>query len=251
MITLTIFNDRNFTICTISLAVFAACVFGFLTLEPLMLESIYGYTALVAGITLSPMGISSAVMMIVSGGLIRIFSPKMLISLGILLCAGGLFYLAGMNLQAAQWNFVFANSLIGAGMGLFMVPITTYSLITLPSQQVTEGAGLFAYGRMLGSSIGISLLSTLVTRETQINWNRFGGSINRYNNNLHHWLNANQTHLTDPRSYKLLANTLYNSASMVAFIDAYFLCAIIMFILVPLIWFLKKVDMSHVDLGGH
>lgn len=251
VITLDIFKDRNFTICTIALAVFAACVFGFLTLEPLMLESIYHYTALLAGITLSSMGVASAVTMVCSAGLIRLFSPKALISLGSLCCATGLFYFAHLDLQAAQWNFIFANTIIGAGMGLFMVPITTYSLITLRPERITEGAGLFAYGRMLGSSIGISLLSTLVTRESQINWNRFGGSINRFNNNLHHWLNANHTTLTDPRSYKMLAGTLHTSSSMVAFVDAYLLCATLMLFLIPLVWLLKKVDMSNIELSGH
>lgn len=251
VITMSIFKDRNFTICTISLALFAACVFGFLTLEPIMLESIYGYTALLAGITLSPMGLASAVTMVASAGLIRIFSPKTLISMGVTLCAFGLFYMAHLDLQASQSNFIFANSMLGAGMGLFMVPITTYSLITLPQQSVTEGAGLFAYGRMLGSSIGISLLSTLVTRETQINWNRFGGHINRFNNNLHHWLNAQHLTLTNPKSYGILANSLHTSASMVAFVDAYILIAVVLILVVPLIWFLETVDMSQAELSAH
>lgn len=251
VISISIFKDRNFTICTISLAIFAACIFGFLTLEPIMLESIYGYTSLLAGITLSPMGIASALMMILSAGLVRIFSPKTLISCGVLFCAAGLYSMAHMTLSAAQSNFIVANSLIGAGMGLFMVPITTYSLITLPAHEVTEGAGLFAYGRMLGSSIGISLLSTLVTRETQINWNRFGGAINEFNNNLHHWLSSQQLTLTNPKSYSILANTLHRHASMVAFVDAYILITIMLILLVPLIWLLKTVDMSKATIGGH
>jgi DHA2 family multidrug resistance protein len=251
VITMSIFKDRNFTICTLSLAIFAASVFGFLTLEPIMLESVFNYTALIAGLTLAPMGLASAIMMIASAGLLRVFSAKSLIASGVILCSIGLFYMAHLDLQASQANFLLANTLLGAGMGLFMVPITTYSLITLSPNRITEGAGLFAYGRMLGSSIGISLLSTLVSRETQINWNRFGGHINRFNNNLHHWLSAQHLTLTNPRTYGMLANTVHRSASMVAFVDAYILIAGILMLTVPLIFFLETVDMSSAEFSGH
>ena len=251
VIKLSIFKDRNFTTCTILLAMFAAGIFGFLTLEPIMLETVFGYTALIAGITLSPMGITSALMMVVSAGFIKNVSVKALISTGLALAAIGVFYMSTLGLHAAQWNFILANSFIGAGMGLFMVPLTMYSLITLPPRDVTEGAGLFAYGRMLGTSIGVSLLSTLVTRETQINWNRFGGHINRFNPNLHHWLSAQHLTLTNPKSYGMLAMTLHMSASIVAFIDAYILIAVVLVLLIPLVFLLKPVDMSKAQIGGH
>lgn len=251
VITMRIFQDRNFAICTITLGIFAAALFGFIALEPMMLEHIYGYTALIAGITMSSLGICSAFTMMASAVLIRVVSVKSLIATGLLLCACGVWYMSRMNLHSAQWNFVLGNSIIGAGMGLFMVPITTYSLITLDKKHTTEGAGLFAYGRMLGSSIGISLLITLVTRETQINWNRFGGHINRFNNNLHHWLQAQHLNLANPKSYGILANTLQRSSSMVAFMDAYIVVATVLALLVLLVFFLKSVDMSGADVTAH
>ncbi len=249
VIKLDIFKDRNFTICTITLAVFAACVFAFLALEPIMLQTTFGYTAFIAGITMSPMGLASACSMILSAGLIHIINVKRLISIGLLLCASGIYYMSHLSLQAGQWHFIVGNAFIGGGMGLVMVPLTTYSLITINKADITEGAGLFAYGRMLGSSIGISLLSTLVTRETQINWNRLGGHINYFNNNLHHWLNTQGLSLTNPKSYAILANTLHGNASIIAFLDSYLLITIILLLLIPLIYCLKLVDMTETNLG--
>lgn len=251
VINLKIFKDRNFATSTTLLAIFAAVIFGFLTLEPIMLETVFGYTALIAGITLAPMGIASAFMMILSAGLIQIFSVKNLITMGLLLAAMGIYYLAHIDLQAAQWNFILANTFVGAGMGLFMVPLTTYSLITLHPSQMTEGAGLFAYGRMLGSSIGISLLSTLVSRLTQINWNRFGGNITSYNSNLTHWLRVQNLSLTDSPTYARLGLTLKKSASIVAFTDAYILVSYTLIIIIPLVYFLKTVDIKNINTHGH
>ncbi len=251
VIKLSIFSNRNFSICTLSLAIFSSCVFGFITLEPIMLETIYHYTALTAGITMSPLGISSAVTMISSIALVRLFNIKIIICISLLLCATGMFYMAHIDVNASQYNFVLANCMIGGGMGLFMVPISTYSLITVPKKDITEGAGLFAYGRMLGSSIGISLLSTLVTRETQINWNRFSGSINPFNHNLHEWLQAQHLSLQNPVSYSRLTQTLHVSSSMVAFTDAYLLISTVLLALGALVLFLKTVNIKNIELTGH
>ena len=244
IIKLHIFRDRNFTICTITLALFAGCVFSFLTLEPLMLEGLFNYTALAAGMTVSPMGIASAVTMSCSALLIKKLPVKALLSLALLLCAGGIFYLSRLDLNAAQSNFMTANALVGGGMGLFMVPLTTYSLITLPEHEITEGAGLYTYGRMLGTSIGISLLSTLLTREQQINWNRLAGYINPFSANLHHWLITQHLTLTNPTTYAMLAQIVEAKAGMVSFADAYVLIAGIVFLLIPLIFLLQPVDIK-------
>lgn len=252
IIKIRIFHDRNFTICTITLALFAGCVFSFLTLEPIMLEGLYNYTAFVAGTTLSPMGIASAVTMTLSAGLMKKLPIKALLTTALLFCASGVLYMSNLDLNAAQSNFIIANSLVGAGMGLFMVPLTTYSLITLPESNITEGAGLYTYGRMLGTSIGISLLSTLLSREQQINWNRFAGAINPFSDNLHRWLIARHLTLTNPKSYAMLAQTVETKAGMVSFVDAYVLIAGIVFLLIPLIFFLQPVDIKNAKkTGGH
>ena len=252
IIKISIFRDRNFTLCTTVLALFAGCVFSFLTLEPLMLEGLFNYTALAAGNTVSPMGIASAITMSLSAILTKKLPVKALLILALLLCGSGIFYLSTLDLNAAQINFMIANALVGGGMGLFMVPLTMYSLLTLPEHDITEGAGLYTYGRMLGTSIGISLLSTLLTREQQINWNRFAAYINPFNDNLHHWLNIQHLTLTNPTTYAMLAQTVEAKAGMVSFVDAYVLIASIVLLLIPLIFFLQPVDIKNAKKhGGH
>jgi DHA2 family multidrug resistance protein len=94
--------------------------------------------------------------------------------------------------------------------------------------------------RTIGSSIGISVVGTLLSRETQANWNRLGGHINVYNPALGHWLHANGLSLNNPLTPRLLGGELSRHAMMVAFIDCFWVITWSMIILAPLVLILRR-----------
>ena len=57
----------------------------------------------------------------------------------------------------------------GIGLGFLFVPLSAVTLATLSPAQRTEGAGLYSLSRNIGSSVGISVVNALLTRNTQIN----------------------------------------------------------------------------------
>ena len=57
----------------------------------------------------------------------------------------------------------------GAGLGFLFVPLSTVTLATLPPEQRAEGAGLYNLSRNIGSSVGISVVTSLLTQNTQVN----------------------------------------------------------------------------------
>ncbi len=243
VITLSIFKDRNFSLCTLLLALYCGCLFGFVTLQPIMLENLFHYTPLLAGNTMIAIGLSSAVAMGFSSPLMKHCSIKVVLTLSTIMSAIGIYYTSTLSLDAARINFMIGDAFFGFGMGLFMVPLTTYSLATLKQQYITEGAGLFAYGRMLGTSVGVSLLSTLVARLTQINWQQIGEHINVFNNNLRLWLSQQHLSIHNPQTVAKLKLILSQQSSMLAFLSAYRLIAILLICLLPLVWTLKQVDL--------
>lgn len=245
VIKLSIFKDRNFSLCTILLALFCGCLFGFITLQPIMLESLFGYTPIIAGMTMMSIGLSSAVAMIVSSVLMTKIKVKIILCVSLILASLSMFHASTLSLSAARPDFMLGNVLLGLGLGFFMVPLTTYSLATLSKEDITEGAGLFAYGRMLGSSVGISLLSTYVSRKMQLNWSQLGEQINMFNPNFKMWLQ--QQHLTvhNPVAMAELKNTVASQANMIAFIDAYRLISLILICLIPLVLLLKNVVLKE------
>jgi len=245
VITLSIFKNRNFTLCTILLALYCGCLFGFVTLEPIMLENLFHYTPMIAGTTMIAIGVSSGVAMGLSSVLINKINIKIILITSMLTTAIGAFYFSSLSLSASEHNFIIGNAIFGFGLGFFMVPLTTYSLATLPSKHITEAAGLFAYGRMLGTSIGVSLLSTLVARETQINWLGLGEHVNAFNNNLRIWLYQQHLTMQSPQAIAKLQTTLAAQASMIAFIDAFFLIGILLLIFMPLVLMIQRVELKE------
>ena len=244
LIKLSIFKDRNFTLCTIVLTIFAGCLFSTIAVQPVMLEQLFNYPTLTTGFVMAPMGIASGVAMALSANLMTKVNVKVFLTLSIILSAAGAYMFSSFNLQTNMAHFVWANVLEGLGLGLMMVPISTYSLLTLNPADNTEGAGLFSYGRMIGTSVGISLISTLLSRESQINWHHLAGNIKAFTPNLAYWLDKQNLTINTPHTHAILTNLIYKQAYMQGFIDAYHAVMIAMLLMLPFIWGLKSVSLT-------
>ena len=116
---------------------------------------------------MAPRGFTSGAGMILASFLMSRMNIKFILSSALVICSIGTFLMAEFTLNTPMSFIIYSGMIQGFGMGLFMVPVSTYSLATLQKKDITEGSGLFSYGRMLGTSLGISLTITLITRETQ------------------------------------------------------------------------------------
>lgn len=249
LIQLGLYKDRNFALCSILFASYCGGLFSILIFEPIILETIFNYPIIEAGITTASCGIASAIGMGFSAPLIKWIKVKYVLVGALLISAYGTWGLASLNLNASQFDFVRENAILGLGLGLFMVPVTFYSLATLASENVTEGAGLFTYSRMLGTSIGIAVLTTLLTRQVQKNWYAFVGNLSRFNPNLQHWLMKSQMSLAHPQTPKILASLLSQQATLIAFNINAQTISILFILMIPLVLSLKTVDIKN-DLGS-
>jgi len=97
---------------------------------------------------------------------------------------------------------------------------------------------------MLGTSVGVSLLSTVVARETQINWNQLGAHINPFSTHFRSWLQQQHLGMRNPKAIIELKINLLAQSNMVAFIDAYYLIAVILILFIPLVLFMRHVDLK-------
>jgi len=240
IVNLTLFKDINFTTATIMLTFFCTTMFGFLALIPIMLENIMHYPVSTAGLVMAPRGIMCAVSMALSARLMNKFDNRLLILCGLLITAAGSYIMTTFNLKISEAYIVISGCVQGFGIGLFFVPISTIALSTLPADKTAEGSGLFSFGRSLGSSIGISLFSTILSRATQINWLRLGGHLTPSNPALKQWLFEHHLTLANPLTPKILSSTLSQQSTMVAFIDCYWLGTLLILSMIPLLFIMKK-----------
>lgn len=241
IINLRLFKDRNFACGSIVMIFFSACIFGSLTLFPQMIETLFNYSANLAGITMAPRGIASAVMMVVVSRLMmRGVESRWLIMFGLAIASITTYLLGTITLETDFNFFIILGLISGLGIGCFFVPLTTVVYATLPANTIAEAAGLFSFCRNIGNAIGISLLTTILSRRTQFQWQTLGSHLTVTNPNLHHWLSLQHLSLSHPMTIAKLANLLSKHANFTAFLYTYKLAGWLLIIAFFLAYFLKS-----------
>lgn len=237
---LTLFKDYNFSLGCTLIASYCIIMMGIMAIQPIMMENFMGYSARMTGIIMAPRGLASAVMMGLCAGAMKRFDPRQIVMAGVLFSALGSWQMVYFSPDCSISYMMIANAIQGMGMGLFFVPLSVVTFSTLKPESIGEAAGIFSFGRGIGSSIGISILSTLLTRESQINWNHLSGHISVFNPNLQLWLNHQHWTLQNPLALQMLAKQLTIQSGMIAFIDAYWLVSISFIFMLPLIYCMRK-----------
>ena len=209
-----------------------------------MLESLFNYSSLKVGLVMAPRGLASAVGMAFTAVLMKRIGVKPLLITGIILSSVSTYVLSEYNLQTSMRYFIISGAIGGFSMGLFMVPLSTFSLLTVPKQDITEGAGLFSYGRMLGTSIGISIMGTLLSREGQISWHSLSGWATPFRAATRHWLERQGYNFQSPLGIQQLTNQVAQQSQMIAYLDCFYVISIVLFALIPLVFLMKPVDLK-------
>ena len=228
-----IFLNYEFTMSTIVFTVYLSVVFGMITIQPLMLENLLHYSPTNAGLVLAPRGLACMFGLFMVAKLIERLGAKSLAAFGIFMCAVGSFMMANFNLAVDPYWIIASCLVQGFGMGFVFVPLTTLAMSTLKPDQVAEGTGIFNFGRSLGTSIGISVLITMLTRMSQVTWNGLSGHINTANPVVSTWLAKLNLTIDSELAPQLLAMELHRQSSMLAFVDCFYFSGIALLVVIP------------------
>jgi MFS transporter, DHA2 family, multidrug resistance protein len=142
-------------------------LYGIVTLQPQLLQTLMGYDALQAGLAVSTRGAGAVVAMAVVGSLTRLVDNRALIGGGFLILAVAAFMFGDISLAIARSSLDWANVLSGLGIGFIFVPISVVAMGTLRNEQMGNASGVFNLLRNLGGSIGISAATAMVARGAQ------------------------------------------------------------------------------------
>ncbi|MFA6408749.1 MAG: DHA2 family efflux MFS transporter permease subunit [Gammaproteobacteria bacterium] len=235
-----IFKNRNFAVSSIILLMLGLGLFGTMVIQPMFLEEQLGYPVLTTGLAISPRGLASMVSMILVSKLIARFDPRLLIAVGTILGAIGMWIGTFYSLDVSMSWIIWPSLLQGLGIGLIFAPLTAVAFATLPETAKTEAAGLFSLIRTMGSSIGIAIILTLFSRHSQTAWNHLSGFINPYNPIYINYLATLHLSITDPKAIQLVASEVGRQAQMLAFINVFTFIAWNFLTTLPLLLLLKK-----------
>ena len=251
IINLRLFKNREFASATLMVLLFGIAIFGVVTIQPIMLEHLMGYTARLTGLLMAPRGIAAAIGMLIASILTKRYDLRYIMFIGILINAYATYQMSLFNLSTSFEAMLLPTAIQGFGSGLFFVPLAASALVTLSASLTAEASGFFNFGRSLGGSIGISLLSTLITRESQINWNRLSSFIQPANPYYQKWSHTTGVALSHPLVVPQILTTIEKQSSMIAFADAYWALTICFLALIPVLFIMRKTKLDGKPIAIH
>ena len=163
-----LFKNLNFLGANAMMFVLGIMLFSSLVMMPLFLQTLMGYTASSAGLVLSGGGLLLLFEMPVVGVLVSKIQARYMIAFGWLALSLAMFY-STQHLDL-DISFRFASILRMVqvcGLAFLFVPINLVSYVGMPAEKSNSVAGLVNFMRNIGSSIGTSMVTTLIARRAQ------------------------------------------------------------------------------------
>ncbi len=255
-------RERNFAACCFIIFCAFAVLYAASTSLPGLLQSLFGYNALSAGLVMSPAGFFAVVAMPFVGlALGRGMDARWLIAAGLLLMAVGNYWMSQMNLEISPGQVVWPRVILVLGLSVCFAPANVAAYLYMPPLLRGAAIGLLSLLRNEGGSVGTSMAQTFQERRDQFHVLRLGELLDSFNANVMAFLDqARGVFLQqsgDPvaaqqLAWQTLENLRQQQASSLAYFDVFFLMAVVTLVLVPVLLLMKRsVAQKGVRIGGH
>ena len=249
IVDLRVFLNRNFWVGSCLTLVVMAAMYSALTMLPLFLQTLLGYTAQSSGLATAPRGIGSMLAMPIAGILMAYMDSRWLMSAGVVCLSASTLMLGNITLDVSMASVAWPNVLQGLGIGLLLVPLMTVAVGTLPNEKIGNGSGIFNLMRNLGGSIGISISTTFLVRMTQIHQSNLVSHMTPYDPVFQQRMAAMTAGLSrysagpgaKMQAYGVLYGIMQQQSNAKAYIDMFCWTALIVAICLPAVWILKNV----------
>jgi DHA2 family multidrug resistance protein len=235
------FRDRNLSIGLSFIFIVGIILLATLALMTPFLQNLKEYPVLTAGMLMAPRGAGTMLAMLVVGRLINKIDPRLLIFFGFSLVAASLWESMSFTLDVSQWTIVRTGAMQGMGLGFIFVPLSTTTFSTLAPEMRTQATALFSLMRNIGSSIGISIVIFLLTRNTQIVHSTLVEHVTPYDPWFRHPGLAGLWNLGTAAGRAMIDAEITRQASAIAYINDYKLMMIVAIAAMPLLLLMRPV----------
>jgi DHA2 family multidrug resistance protein len=204
-----------------------------------MLENLLGYPVATTGLVTAPAGIGTMLAMLIAGRIIGKVDLRLTLLVGFLVTAFALWQMTGYSLDLSESDIVWPGVIQGFGTGLVFVPLSAATFATLSPEMRAQGTSLYSLVRNIGSSIGISLVQTLLTRNTVI---AHASLVERVTHGNSAWNNpavAAAFNVHVPAGAALLEGAVTQQAAMIGYIDDFWFMLLLTLLVIPLLLLIR------------
>ena len=249
-----LFKNSNFATSNLMMFMLGILLFSSLVIMPLFLQTLVGYTAQVAGLAISAGGLMLLLEMPIIGQLTTKVHARYLIAFGWFALSAAMYYSTKridlqISFNAALWLRVIQV----IGLGFLFVPISLVAYVGIAPEKNNAVAGIINFMRNIGSSVGTSLVTTLLARRSQFHQEILVGYARPDNSNFRNALggltnyaarSGLSPHDAQAQALARLYQGIQVQAASLAYIDTFMVLAVGAGVMVLVSALLKKNDLS-------
>jgi MFS transporter, DHA2 family, multidrug resistance protein len=251
-------RERNFAMCCLIIFCAFAVLYAASTSLPALLQSLFGYDALSAGLVMSPAGFFAVLVLpFVGRALGKGTDARWLLAAGLFIMAAGNYWMSQMNLDISPGQVVWPRVMLVVGLSMCFAPANVAAYLYTPPLLRGAAVGLLSLLRNEGGSVGTSMAQTIQERRDQFHVLRLGETLDSFNASVMSFLEQARgvflQQTGDPSAAQQLAwqaleNLRQQQASSLAYFDVFLLLAVVTLALVPTVLLMKR---SVAEKGAH
>jgi MFS transporter, DHA2 family, multidrug resistance protein len=234
-----LFKNQNYVTGVSFIFIVGLVLYATRALIPTMLETLLNYPVATTGLVTAPSGAGTMITMLIVGRLIGKIDLRLMLFVGFTVTAVSLWQMAHYSLDLSQGDIIWPGVIQGIGMGLVFVPLSAATFATLNPDMRAQGTALFSLVRNIGSSIGISLVQTLLVRNTVIAHGSLAERVTYSNPAWHNPAIARAYDLNTVGGAAFLDSSVTQQAAMIAYIDDFWLMLFLTVAVTPLLLLIR------------
>jgi MFS transporter, DHA2 family, multidrug resistance protein len=234
-----LFKNQNFVTGMLFIFIVGLVLYATRALIPTMLETLLNYPVATTGLVTAPSGIGTMFAMLIAGRLIGKVDLRFMLFVGFMISAVALWQMAHYSLDLSQGDIVWPGVIQGIGVGLVFVPLSAATFATLSPEMRAQGTALYSLVRNIGSSIGISLVQTMLVRNTVIAHASLTERVTYANPAWHNPAIAKSFDMSTMSGAAMLDSSVTQQAAMIAYIDDFWLMLFLTLAVTPLLLLIR------------
>jgi DHA2 family multidrug resistance protein len=253
---------RNFAIASLFYFIFGFGLFASTTMIPQILQTLYGYRAIDAGLVLGPGAFVITLLAPVGAQILQrgLIHPRYLLFIALLVVGISFLHYGRFNLQTDYSHYAWARALQGLGYAFFFVPLTMIAYSQLKPNQNNKASSLTNFFRNWGGSFGIAFINTASDRRMEFHQSILGASLTNTSpatqervNRVSHYLTVQGMAPADAASaaYLYVYFHLQAQAHFLAFMDCFYTVGMLTLIAAPIVLLAKPFAIGYKSSGGH
>jgi MFS transporter, DHA2 family, multidrug resistance protein len=253
---------RNFAIANLFYFVFGFGLFASTTMIPQILQTLYGYRAIDAGLVLGPGAFVITLLAPVGAQIVQRgwIQPRIMLFIALLIVGISFLHYGRFNLDTDYNHYAWARALQGLGYAFFFVPLTMIAYSQLKPDQNNKASSLTNFFRNWGGSFGIAFINAASDRRMEFHQSTVGANLpasspaaqQRVTSVSHYLADHGMASADAARAaYGYVYSQLQAQAHFLAFMDCFYVIGLLTLFVAPLVLVTKKFPLSNKSAGGH